>query len=156
MLLYPILSLSTGSGIFIIYERSRAGEPEREPVGAGCFWLPGAGAAWNKEQEPEPLEKKNRSRSRLEKKSGAGDAKILAGSSALREDKKHKEIVKIQLFYLIYIFLQFYLTSLREKGYFYKEPEPFGAGCFWPLEAGAWAARKKTVAGAAWEKNQEP
>ena len=43
--------------------------------------------------EPEPLEKKNRSRSRLEKKSGAGDAKILAGSSALREDKRHKEIV---------------------------------------------------------------
>ena len=39
--------------------------------------------------------KKNRSRSRLEKKSGtgAGAAKKLAGSSALREDKKHKEIV---------------------------------------------------------------
>ena len=45
--------------------------------------------------EPEPLEKKNRSRSqsRLEKKSGAGAAKKLAGSSALWEDKKHKEIV---------------------------------------------------------------
>ena len=42
--------------------------------------------------EPEPLEK-NRSRSRLEKQSGAGAAKNLAGSSALREDKKHKEIV---------------------------------------------------------------
>ena len=50
---------------------------------AGCFWLLGAGAAW----------KKNRSWSRLEKKSGAGAAKKLAGSSALREDKKHKEIV---------------------------------------------------------------
>ena len=33
------------------------------------------------------------SRSRLEEKSGAGAAKKLAGSSALREDKKHKEIV---------------------------------------------------------------
>ena len=40
----------------------RAGEPE--PVGVGCFWLLGAGAAKN-----------------------------LAGSSALRENKKHKEIV---------------------------------------------------------------
>ena len=34
-----------------------------------------------------------RSRRRLEKKSGAGAGKKLAGSSALREDKKHKEIV---------------------------------------------------------------
>ena len=33
------------------------------------------------------------SRSRLEKKSGAGAAKKLAGSSALLVDKKHKEIV---------------------------------------------------------------
>ena len=41
-------------------------------AGAGCFWLLGAGAA--------------------RKKSGAGPAKKLAGSSALREDKKHKEI----------------------------------------------------------------
>ena len=35
----------------------RAGE--REPVGAGRFWLlgavAGAGAAWKKSQEPEPL-----------------------------------------------------------------------------------------------------
>ena len=47
------------------------------------------------EPEQKPLEKKNRSRSRLEKKSGAGDraAKKLAGSSALQENKKHKEIV---------------------------------------------------------------
>ena len=41
--------------------------------------------------EPEPLEK-NRSRSRLEKKPGAGAAKKWAGFSAMREDKKHKEI----------------------------------------------------------------
>ena len=34
-----------------------------------------------------------RSRSRLEKKAGARADKNLAGSSALREDKKHKEIV---------------------------------------------------------------
>ena len=52
---------------------------EAEPVGAGCFWLllagdgatwkktvAGAGAAWekNQEPEPEPLEKKVMSRSR--------------------------------------------------------------------------------------------
>ena len=42
---------------------------------------------------------------------------------------------------MFYIFLQFYLTSLRGKDYFAKEPEPVGAGCFWPLGAGA--ARKK-------------
>ena len=53
--------------------------------------------------------------------------------------------------------MQFYLTSLRGKEYFAKEPEPVGAGCFWPLGAGAGAARKKIPgAGAAWEKNQEP
>ena len=51
---------------------SRAGEPEPEPLDK----KPGAGAAWKK-------------------KSGAGAvaAKKLAGSSDLREDKKHKEIV---------------------------------------------------------------
>ena len=48
-------------------------------AGAGYIWLLGAGAAW----------KKTRSRSRLEKKV----SKKLAGSSALREDKKHKEVV---------------------------------------------------------------
>ena len=42
------------------------------------------------------------SRSRLEKKSGAGAeaAKKLAGSLALREDKKHKEIVLLLLFFM--------------------------------------------------------
>ena len=53
---------------------SRAGEPE--PGVAGCFWLLGAGAAWKK-------------------KSGAGAAKKLTGSSALLEAKKHKEIVRL-------------------------------------------------------------
>ena len=51
--------------------------------------------------EPEPLEKKPgagagagaRARAAWKKKSGARAAKNLAGSSALREDKKHKEIV---------------------------------------------------------------
>ena len=63
---------------------SRAGEPDPEPGVFGSL-----------EPEPEPLEKKtrSRSRSRLEKKSGAGAAKKLDGSSALREDKKHKEIL---------------------------------------------------------------
>ena len=63
--------------------------------------------------------------------------------------------LKKQLIYLFYIFLQFYLASLRGKDYFAKEPEPVGAECFWPYGAGA--ARKKIPgAGAAWEKNQEP
>ena len=51
----------------------RAGEPEPGVFGS---------------LEPEPLEKN----------SGAGAAKKLAGSSALREDKKHKEIVLWLLF----------------------------------------------------------
>ena len=47
---------------------------EPRPVGAGCFWLlgAGAGATWKKNQEPQPLGKKIRSRSPLKKKSGAG------------------------------------------------------------------------------------
>ena len=43
----------------------------------------GAGAGSLGSLEPEPLEKKTRSRSRLEEKSGARAAKKLAGSSAL-------------------------------------------------------------------------
>ena len=31
--------------LYPIVVKSRAGEPEPEPVGAGCFWLLGAGAA---------------------------------------------------------------------------------------------------------------
>ena len=37
-------------------------------VGAGCFWFLGAWAAWEENQEPEPLEKKV----------GAGAAKEIA------------------------------------------------------------------------------
>ena len=49
-------------------------------------------------------------------------------------------IVKKNNYFTCFIFLlQFYLTSLRGKEYFAKEP--VGAGCFWPLGAGA--ARKK-------------
>ena len=50
--------------------------------------------------------KKNRSRSwsRLEKKSGAGAANKLAGSSDLLEDKKQKEIVLLLLFFTCFIF----------------------------------------------------
>ena len=70
-------------GIYYIYQGWEAG--------AGCFWLLGAGAAWNKNQEPEPEP--------LRKKSGAGAAKKIAGSSALLEDKKHKEIVRLLLFF---------------------------------------------------------
>jgi len=58
----------------MLREKCRAGEPEPELGVFGSL-------------EPEPLEKKTRSwspsRSRLEKKSGAGAAKKLAGSPAL-------------------------------------------------------------------------
>ena len=58
--------------------QSRVGEPESGVFGS---------------LEPEPLEKKTGAGAAWKKKSGAGAAKKLAGSSALREDKKHKEIV---------------------------------------------------------------
>ena len=49
--------------------------------------------------------------------------------------------------------MQFYLTSLRGKEYFAKEPEP---GVFGPLEPEPEPLEKKIPgAGAAWEKNQE-
>ena len=61
---------------------------------AGCFG--------SLELEPEPLEKKPGAEARAAwKKSGAGagGAKKLADSSALLEDKKHKEIVCLLLFF---------------------------------------------------------
>ena len=68
---------------------TRDGEPE--PVRAEFLG--------SLEPEPEPLEKKPGAgagaRAAWKKKSGAGAAKNLAGSSALREDKKHKEIVTL-------------------------------------------------------------
>ena len=58
---------------------------------------------------------------------------------------------------MFYIFFADLPSSLRGKEYFAKEPEAVGAGCFWPLGAGAGAARKKIPgARAAWVKNQEP
>ena len=46
------------------------------------------------------LEKtRSRSRSHLEQKARAGVANELAGSSALLEDKKHKEIILLLLFF---------------------------------------------------------
>ena len=45
-------------------------------------------APWSRSR----LTKKNRSRRRLEKKSGAGAAKKLAGSSTLREDKSIRKL----------------------------------------------------------------
>ena len=84
MYLYCVLQvLGAGAGrsrVFLApWSRSRV------LTGAGCFWLLGAGAAWKKNQEPEPLGKKSGAR--------AGAAKKLATFSALQEDKKHKEIV---------------------------------------------------------------
>ena len=56
---------------------SRSQSRSRSQLGPGVFGS----------LEPELIEKKTRSRSRLEKKSGAGAAKKLAGSSALLEDE---------------------------------------------------------------------
>ena len=67
-------------------------------------------------------------------------------------------MVKKTIILLVLYFLQFYLTSLRGKEYFAKEPEPElepepEPGVFGPLEPGAGAARKNIPgAGAAWEK----
>ena len=78
-------------------------------------------------------------------------------------------MIKKQLFYLFYIFLQFYLTSLRGKEYFAKltnsqepelgvfgslepEPEPFEKKNKEPEPLGG----EKSGAGAAWKKSQEP
>ena len=94
----------------------RAGEPEPDVFGS---------------LEPEPLEKKQEPEP-LGKKSGARAAKKLAGSSALREDKKHEEILyfrysslgKIVSFYgkknthFTLFFFAVYLTSLRGKEYY--------------------------------------
>ena len=49
-------------------------------------------------------------------------------------------MVKKQLFYLFYMFFAVYLTILRGKEYFAKEPEP---GVFGHLEPERGAARKK-------------
>ena len=94
----------------------------------------------------------SRSRSRLEKKSGAEAAKKLAGSPGLLEDNKHKEIVlllvffrynstrklygkKKQLFYLFYIICSSTLLFCGERNILpnltnSQEPEPV----FLPLE----------------------
>ena len=84
--------------------------------------------------EPEPLEKKIWSRSRSKKNSGA-----VAGAAKKRllyrllEDKKHMVIGHLLL---VLYFLRFYISSSCEKKYF--------------------ANWKKSLAGAAWKKNQEP
>ena len=52
-------------------------------------------------------------------------------------------VKKAIILLVLYFFLQIYLTSLRGIEYFAKEPERVGTGCFWPLGAGAGAARKK-------------
>ena len=76
-----------------------------------------------------------RSRSRLEKKLGAGAAKKLADSSALRDDKKHKEIV-ITYFTCFMFFCSFTSLVFGEKNILpnltnSQEPVPFFFG---PLE----------------------
>ena len=63
-------------------------------------------------------------------------------------------VKKTIILLLFYIFLQFYLTSLRGKEYFATEPEP---GVFGPLEPEPLEKKiERAGAGAAWEKNQEP
>ena len=53
----------------------------------------GAGAVASRSRVPLGKKPRRRSRGCLEKNPGAGAAKKLASTSALREDKKHKEIV---------------------------------------------------------------
>ena len=68
-------------------------------------------------------------------------------------------MIKKTIILLVLYFFAVLPYSLRGKEYFAQELEPVGAGCFWPLGAGAGATRKKIPgarAGAAWEKNQEP
>ena len=60
-------------------------------AGAGCFWILGAGAGWEKKQETEP--------DPFQKKPGAGAAKNMPLQYQLLEDKKHKEIVHLLLFF---------------------------------------------------------
>ena len=62
-------------------------------------------------------------------------------------------VKKTIILFILYFFLQFYLTSLRGKEYFVKlnQLSGAGAGFFWPHGAGA-APEKKTGAGAAWGK----
>ena len=68
------------------------GSRSRSELGVfGSLAGAGAEAAWEK----------NRSRSLLEEKSGAGAAEKLAGSWVLLEDKKHKEIVLLLLFFKV-------------------------------------------------------
>ena len=129
---------------------NRAGEPE--PVVAGCFWLladvAGAGAA-------------------RKKIPGAGAANKLAGFKALLEDKKHKEIVLLllffwenskfvwlnkQLFYLFYIFCSFTLLVCGENNILpnltnSQEPEPLKKN----TRSWSWSRSQSRL-----EKNQEP
>ena len=51
---------------------------------------------WSRSQSR--LKKKQGAGAACKKKSGAGAGKKLAGSLALREDKKHKEVVLVTLF----------------------------------------------------------
>ena len=60
-------------------------------------------------------------------------------------------VKKTIILLVLYFFLKIYLTSLRRKEYFAKEPGVFG-----PLEPKTATPKKIPGAGAAWEKNQEP
>ena len=116
----------------------------------------------NQEPEPEPLGKK----------SAAGAAK---NKPAPQPCEKIKSIRKFYLSYsslgkilslmvkktiillVIYIFFcSFTLTSLREIEYFATEPEPVGAGCFWPLEPETLEKKTRSRSRSRFEKNQEP
>ena len=68
---------------------------EQGTVNIDIIFLYGQQGNWlHRAGEPEPLEKKTGAGAAWKKsEAGAGAAKKLAGSSALREDKKLKEIV---------------------------------------------------------------
>ena len=130
-------------------------------VGAGCFWLHGAGASWKKNR--------SRRRNRLEKKVRSRSHYKLS-SSALLEDKKHKEIVLFLLFFnseflwlnkqlfYFYIFCSFTLIVCGEKNILpnltkSQEPEPVSFG---PLEPVSLKKNTRSLSRSRLEKNQEP
>ena len=122
-----IPGLGSRSRVFLApWSRSRLKknqEPQPEPLG-------------KKSQEPEPL-KNQPALQPSEKIKSLG--KLYFNYSTL--GKILRFMVKKTIILFFYIFLQFYLTSLRGKEYFAKEPEP---GVFGPLEPQPEPLGKKT------------
>ena len=91
---------------------------------------PGAGAAGKKRQKPEPLKIWPAPQPCEKIKS---IRKLYFSYSFLGKILSFM-VEKDNYFTCFIFFLKFYLTSLRGEDYFAKEPDPVGAGCFWPLD----------------------